>query len=96
MSTRERRLHPRKDFMSAITYDVGAREARTVETAEAEILNVSQGGTCILTENAEEPGKVLRLRLPLQGTDIHVPSLAEVRWVVPEGKRFKMGLRFLI
>ncbi len=95
MSTKERRLHPRKEFMSAITFDVGAQE-RTVETAEAEILNVSAGGTCILTENAQEPGKVLRLKLPLQGTDIHVPSLAEVRWVVPDGNRYKMGLRFLL
>jgi hypothetical protein len=98
MTEREKRIHPRTELLQSISYDVAMlkRSVETVETVAADILNISTGGVCIMTEKTHEPGKVIRLNLPHKGTDIPVPSLAEVKWVDPANARFKMGLEFLM
>jgi c-di-GMP-binding flagellar brake protein YcgR len=94
MSEKEKRLYPRTELLKPITYDVGISMSR-LETFDAELLNISNGGACIITERGYGPGRVLKLRIPHEGTDGLVPRLAEVRWSDFFESRFKMGLKFL-
>jgi hypothetical protein len=95
MPKTEKRIHPRKKYLKPVQYEIGA-PMRKIEAVDAELLDISAGGACIMTDRAYRRGKVVRLRLPLNGTDILVPSLAKVRWVSPTDGRFKMGLKFFM
>ncbi len=85
----EKRSHPRRSFTKPVKYEVSVPEHR-VEVIEAEILDISNDGACIVTERANEPGSFIRLRVSPH------PRLAKVRWVDSTDGRFKMGLQFLM
>jgi hypothetical protein len=91
MPKKEKRIHPRTKYLKPIGAPI-----RKIEAIDAELLDISAGGACIMTDRAYRRGKVVRLRLPLNGTDILVPSLAKVSWVSPTDGRFKMGLKFFM
>jgi hypothetical protein len=99
MSEREKsvhhRKHPRRALLEPVIFVVGAPKSGVV-AIDAETLNVSTGGACIVSNRDQTTGSIMRIKLPHPGTDIHVPRLAEVRWVAPANGRYKMGLRFVV
>jgi hypothetical protein len=98
MAKKEKRIQHRTELLQSITYDIvmPMRRIETIKTVDADLLNISNSGVCIKTKWANETGSVVRLKLPHHGTDILVPSLAEVKWVSPANDKFKMGLQFLM
>ena len=63
-------------------------------------VNVSNGGLCLLTDWAPELPQVIRLHMPMGGSQAQTPTLAVVRWVrpvpfEPEGM-YLVGLRFVL
>jgi hypothetical protein len=61
-----------------------------VEAVDAEFLDLSAGGACIVTEKWHDLDSFVYLRVE------PYPKLAEVRWVAPINGRFKMGLEFFM
>lgn len=94
MAEMEKRLHDRIAVLKSIKYDVGVSKSK-LETYDAELLNISSGGACIMTERVFRPGRVIRLRFPLKGSERWLPRLAEVKWVEPALGNLRMGLQFL-
>lgn len=87
MSEEEKRSHHRTTFFNPITCKVSTQ----VESAEgiyADLLDISDGGVCIVAERAYESDSFLMLRIPPYS------RLTKVRWVSPDDDRFKMGLQF--
>jgi hypothetical protein len=79
MSKSEKRIHPRTKVL---------RPHRcTCEGGVCEILDISIGGACVMTERAYEPGSIVRLSLS-------PPRLATVRWVNSIFGRFMVGVKF--
>jgi c-di-GMP-binding flagellar brake protein YcgR len=95
MAQKDRRIKPRNTYLKPIQYEVST-PMRDQEVLDAELFDISAGGACIITGEAYEKGTVVNLKLPLQGTDMMIPSLAEVRWTGPTDSKFKTGLQFLI
>jgi hypothetical protein len=93
MSKREKRDHPRTEFLKRVTCEIGT-PVLSAEAVDVETLNISSGGACIMTERTLEPGRVVMLRCPHSDTDMPIPRLAKVRWVASTLGRFKMGLKF--
>jgi hypothetical protein len=89
------RKHPRRALLKPAMFVVSAPMSG-VAAIDAETMNISTGGACIVTDRDQEPGSIMRIKLPHLGTDIQVPRLAEVRWVVPANDRYKMGLQFVV
>jgi Tfp pilus assembly protein PilZ len=89
-----KRVHPRKEFLKSVMCEQGVSMRRS-KAVDADVLNISTGGVCIMTERACRQGKLVRLWLPIQDMVIQVPTLAKVRWVAPVDGRFKIGLQFL-
>ncbi len=94
MSEKERRHHPRTEFSKPVTIEA-TLSTHGLEAVGAELLDISSGGACIMTNISYDPGGVVKLNVPLHGTNIHIPSLADVRWVTPVDDGFKLGLHFL-
>jgi hypothetical protein len=84
-SNMEKRAHPRIEFSKPSKCD----------DVDCEILDISAGGACIMTEKPLVRGRVVILMCPFQGTDILLPSFAVVKWMYPAKDRFKMGMQFL-
>jgi c-di-GMP-binding flagellar brake protein YcgR len=99
MSEKGECIHPRKYLRRAllkpVIYVVRAKMSG-VAAIDAETLNISTGGACIVTDRGQKPGSIIRIRLPLLGTDIQVPRLAEVRWLAQANDKYKMGLEFRV
>jgi hypothetical protein len=89
MSKREKRTHPRAKFLKPVTFLSGA-PMRMVEAVDAEFLDLSAGGACVVTDRDYDLDSFLYLRLE------PYPRLAEVRWVARANGRFKMGLEFFM
>jgi hypothetical protein len=83
----EKRIHPREKVFTPAICKID-EPIRRVEAVDAEILDISADGVCIMTERAHVPDSIVRLRVPPD------PRLAEVRWVAPANTRFRMGLKF--
>ena len=93
----EKRIHPRRGILRPVVFDVNTVNGE-VESVDAEMLDISAGGLCIKADKIIEPGKVVRLKVSLDGMGVHVPSIAEVKWAgSAEGRdEFEMGLQFLV
>jgi hypothetical protein len=88
MTQMERRIHPRAKLLKPVAYKLGAT-MRMGEAFDAEIMDISSSGTCVICKKPYEPDSLVWLRLPPH------PRLSKVRWVGPTDGRFKMGLKFL-
>jgi hypothetical protein len=83
----EKRSHHRTTFFNPITCKVRT-PAESAEDIYADLLDISDGGVCIVTERAYESDSFLMLRIPPYS------RLTKVRWVSPDDDKFKMGLKF--
>ncbi len=66
----------------------------------AVVVNVSNGGVCLLLDWEPAFQEVLRLHVPMEGNLAQTPTLAEVRWAQPlpfdrEGVCL-VGLKFIL
>jgi hypothetical protein len=62
------------------------------------IVNISEGGACVLAERAIEPFSVVPCRFRFPGVPVPVPVLMQVRWVETierPATLYRLGLSFL-
>ncbi len=78
MYTWEKRTHPRRKVFLPDTCEGG----------NCNLLDISDGGACIISVRAYKPGRLVMLRPPL-------PKVAKVRWITPATDTYKIGLQFL-
>lgn len=63
----------------------------------AEVVNISEGGMCIVSGLPLEAASVLQCEMKLPGVDIRIPTVMQVAWVaVCDGEKFVLGLRYVI
>jgi hypothetical protein len=63
------------------------------------VVNVSDGGSCILADQPLEPLTVLRCQFRFPGVPVPIPVLSQVRWVERfhgDHRAFRIGLAFII
>jgi hypothetical protein len=102
IQTMERRQVPRVVMRRPITYETGVLPEGQLMLAgkrlSGSLLNMSNGGICITTRYRLEKGIVLKVSLPVSEVSPAAPTLAQVMWVVNDGKHkeFRTGLRFII
>lgn len=74
------------------------QSGRKAVTVRGEVSNVSDGGFCLLTPHAPRPSVLLQGPLKLAGRPARIPALVQVRWVerLPHGKRYRIGLQYVI
>jgi hypothetical protein len=80
MSKKEKRIHSRVKVLRPVSC--------TCEGGVCEILDISVGGACVMTDRAYEPGSIVRFSLS-------PPRLGTVRWVNYTFGRFMVGVQFL-
>ena len=85
--TREIRRFKRTSFTKKVTYTVNSEESKP--TIKADIVDVSEGGMCILTEYPHTVGHTLLFQ------DDAGCYAGEVRWVRGENDRFRVGIQFV-
>ncbi len=54
--------------------------------------NVSDGGLCFASRVELEPGRTLRVAIPVRDQSFHAEAV--VAWCRPEGEGFEVGVRF--
>lgn len=67
-------------------------------------VNVSTGGLCLIIDRAPVFRELMRVQVPMPGTLVRTPTLAEVRWVRPVRLRedstgdsaYFVGLQFML
>ena len=57
--------------------------------------DISHGGLGLTSTYKATEGEIVKLSIPLNGSDTTVPVFAEVMWVVPLNECYRAGLRFL-
>jgi hypothetical protein len=69
-----------------------------VRRGQGEILNISEGGLCVLTDKRLAPKMLLAVRVALEGQELSIPTLAYVRWSKPvRGTgHYAAGLMFMV
>jgi hypothetical protein len=75
----EKRTHTRAKIIAFGDY----------EDSYCEVLDISDGGACIMTKRSYRVGRIAGLRLSPK-------RVAQVKWVSPAGDGFKIGLKFLV
>ena len=105
----ERRQTQRFPLSQKVTYEVSAQQtshptarqtsaSKTASRMNAQVLNVSDGGICLLTRGALKTDQIIKVDLPLPVAKATAPTIAEVRWVSkgPDKDGHQAGLRFLL
>ncbi len=81
-----------------MSYDLNAMiNQREPEEGKVEgvTMNFSQSGLCLVTKKALRESQVIKIDLPLLEAPLTAPTLAQVKWVMPEREMFKVGLMHL-
>ena len=98
---RPKRLHARFSFAAQL-------EVRKLSAADKPRLslgvlrgkteNISTGGVCVRTKRALKTSGLVRCGLRLPGIPVHVPFLAQVRWIEKRSgaNSYRVGLQFIV
>ncbi len=63
----------------------------------AEVVNISEGGMCVITELPIQAASVLQCEMKLPGVGIRIPTVMQVAWAaIGDGGKFVLGLRYVI
>jgi len=92
------RLSKRTSFREAVGIEVSAAsvdEAGVSLLRSGRGIDISSSGIGLETDFRPEKGSLLKLHVPLSGTDIKMPVFAQVQWVVAAGIMYRAGLQFL-
>jgi Tfp pilus assembly protein PilZ len=92
------RASSRHLYPEEIKFEAMAGGTKTSRRAHyrAHCLNISQGGLGFSTTHELGEREVVKLSLPLRDFEITLPVLAEVLWVKPAERHYKVGVRYLI
>ena len=97
---KERRQHSRLDFSEVVTFEASSTFAADASemnfTGHGKAADVSDTGFCLVTLDAVKEDQILKINLPLPGVPVQAPTLAMVRWVVPDDGGYKAGLMFVL
>ena len=96
-----KRLHERFPFAaplnaSQLSLTDKPRPALAVLRGKTE--NISTGGVCVRTKRALKTAGLVRCELRLPGIPVHVPILAQVRWIEKRSgpNPYRVGLQFIV
>jgi len=96
----ERRLFARIRFASPLNARVApiGKTLATRHVLRARTENISAGGLCIRTQKLLNSSSLVRCELRLPGTPVHVPFLAQARWVQKRSgvRPYRVGLQFVV
>ena len=97
---KERRQYTRLDFSENVTFETSSTFAMDAEemnyTGNGKAADVSDRGLCLVTREAVREDQILKINLPLLGVPVQAPTLAMVKWVVPDNGGYKVGLMFVL
>jgi PilZ domain len=93
----EKRGVEREPFFCPVFFDWTVRDGKHLGLIRGRgtIINIHAFGVGLINENPVGAGDVLKIYLPVKGTQITLPVFSEVRWVRPNGNRFYAGIQFL-
>ena len=63
---------------------------------EGKIQDISAGGICIITKQRLKEAQILHCELKIPAVSISIPTLMQVRWILPRNQQFRVGLQFLL
>lgn len=100
-SSPDRRQSRRIPLLHHVTYEVSIDQILNNHNAspmEGQIQNVSEGGICMVTDEALKHTQVVEVGLPLPVAQVTTRTIVEVCWVRREFGRgnYTAGLRFLL
>jgi hypothetical protein len=95
----ERREMPRyaaRGNVAGLLPGEGASE-EVPATLRGRVINLSNGGACVVVDRFVEPLKVLPFRFGFPDLPVLLPVLAQVRWIESsaEEQAFRIGLQFI-
>jgi Tfp pilus assembly protein PilZ len=92
------RASSRHLYPEEIKFETMASGTETARRAHyrAHCLDISQGGLGFSTAHELGEGEVVKLSLPLRDFEVTLPVLAEVLWVKPAERHYRVGVRYLI
>ncbi len=97
---KERRQYTRLDFTDDVTFEssssFGVVATESGFTGLGKAADVSETGLCLVTRDAIKEDQIIKVNLPLPGVPVQAPTLAMVRWVVPDEGGYKAGLMFVL
>ena len=97
---KERRQHSRLDFEEAVTFEASSTFAADASemniTGHGKAADVSDSGLCLVTQDVVKEDQIIKINLPLLGVPVQAPTLAMVKWVVPDNGGYKAGLMFVL
>ena len=73
----------------------GLNPLRGLSPHDNEILDMSTAGACIRTSTLHKPGKRLMFEINLSDAEAKIIRLAEVQWIRPDDKKFRVGIKFI-
>ena len=62
----------------------------------ATILDINEHGLGVQSPYAESEDSLIQCRITLPNLPVSIPTLAQVRWLKPLDKKFRMGLQFVL
>jgi PilZ domain-containing protein len=62
----------------------------------AAILDINERGLGVQSPYAESEEALIQCRVKLPNHPVSIPTLAQVRWLKPLDKKFRMGLQFVL
>lgn len=99
MQSMDKRVSKRTSFLGSVDIELSAtNEWQTGASLmrNGRGIDISSSGMGLETDFAPAKGALLRLHVPFSGTDVKMPVLAQVQWVVAGRKWHRAGLRFLL
>lgn len=89
-------MNKRSQVRTSLFDHKGVSEPFGFSNADAEILDISASGACIVTPRALEQGKKINFSMRLSDCDESLDFIAVVKWARPDEKdRYRVGLHFL-
>jgi hypothetical protein len=94
----EMRYETRENYGENVGFELTRMERDSWKTirGEGRGVDVNSKGLGLKTEVPLKVGEVLRLMVPIRQPVTTLPVLSEVRWILPEGIRYRVGLQFLM
>jgi len=62
---------------------------------EGRIQDISAGGICIIAKRHLKEAQIVHCDFKIPGVSISIPTLMQVRWILPRNRQFRIGLQFL-
>jgi hypothetical protein len=93
----EKRFYPRKTFINRIGFDLTGDKKGSYEriSSQGVGIDICSGGMGMITDQALEEGRVLKLLLPIFNGEIDVPVFSIIKWIEKKEDEVRVGVQFL-